>query len=138
MLDRLAEGAAPPALARAFHEALAAMFADAAIGVCGSMGFLPMSSAGVSPVSERPRRGHGQDGHAAHGPYGRATPEAVVLSGGCFLNRLLTGLVRDRLVAAGLSVYTHRRLSPGDACVSLGQAAIAAQRLRGGVLGENP
>ncbi len=50
----------------------------------------------------------------------------VGLSGGCFFNLVLTDLVRDGLTARGLAVLTHRRVSPGDAGLSLGQAWIAA------------
>ncbi len=50
----------------------------------------------------------------------------VVLSGGCFQNGLLTGLVTDRLAAAGFRVHRHRRFPPNDGCISLGQAAVAA------------
>jgi hydrogenase maturation protein HypF len=50
----------------------------------------------------------------------------VVLSGGCLFNKLLrTGLIetlRDR----GMEVAVHRRLAPGDAALSLGQAVIGA------------
>lgn len=53
----------------------------------------------------------------------------VVLSGGVFFNRyLLTGITR-RLRLAGFPVFTHRRVSPGDEGLCLGQLAIAAARL---------
>jgi hydrogenase maturation protein HypF len=60
-----------------------------------------------------------------------ATGLSVVgLSGGCFLNRVL----REGLVAAlqekGLSPLLHRRLPPGDPCVSFGQAWIAVQAVK--------
>ncbi len=97
LLSRLATGEDPAALARGFHEALAAMLAQAAIRSCRE-----------------------------------ADTRDVVLSGGCFLNPLLTAHLADRLAEADLNVYTHDRLSPGDACVSLGQAVIAAQKLRKG------
>ncbi|MCK5113976.1 MAG: hypothetical protein KAR11_04365 [Phycisphaerae bacterium] len=54
----------------------------------------------------------------------------VVLSGGCFVNKLLTSLLTDLLRQAGQKVYVHNKLSPGDACVSLGQSIVAAGRLR--------
>ena len=62
----------------------------------------------------------------------RAGLEVVALSGGCFLNRLLTRQVRRRLTEAGLRVLTHRRVPPGDGGISLGQAVIAARRLAQG------
>ncbi|MBI3447072.1 MAG: hydrogenase maturation protein HypF [Magnetospirillum sp.] len=49
----------------------------------------------------------------------------VTLGGGCFLNRVLTGGLVEKLSAAGLTPLTAIRLSPGDAGLSLGQAWIA-------------
>lgn len=55
----------------------------------------------------------------------RSATRAVALSGGCFLNScLLSGLSR-RLESAGLRVLLHKRLPPGDGCVSYGQAMVA-------------
>ncbi len=55
-----------------------------------------------------------------------AEPRTVALSGGCFQNlRLLDG-VRRRLEERGFRVLTHRLLPPNDACISFGQAAVAA------------
>jgi len=53
--------------------------------------------------------------------------ESVVLSGGCFQNAMLSRRVRERLLAAGLRVYTHRLVPPNDGGIALGQAAIAAR-----------
>ncbi|MQX35503.1 hydrogenase maturation protein HypF [Roseospira navarrensis] len=50
----------------------------------------------------------------------------VGLSGGCFFNRVLTRLVSQGLSDRGLTVLTHRAVSPGDPGLSLGQAWIAA------------
>lgn len=49
----------------------------------------------------------------------------VVLSGGCFLNRLLSEWIRDELRANGLEVYEARQLPPNDGGLSLGQAWVA-------------
>jgi hydrogenase maturation protein HypF len=55
----------------------------------------------------------------------------VVLSGGVFLNALLTREVSERLAAAGFQVYRHRLVPPNDGGLSLGQLAIAAARCSG-------
>jgi hydrogenase maturation protein HypF len=57
--------------------------------------------------------------------------ETVVLSGGVFLNALLTSEVSARLAGAGFKVYRHRLVPPNDSGLSLGQLAIAAVRCSG-------
>jgi hydrogenase maturation protein HypF len=53
----------------------------------------------------------------------------VVLSGGVFLNALLTREVQARLTADGFRAYRHRLVPPNDGGLSLGQLAVAAARL---------
>lgn len=55
---------------------------------------------------------------------------SIVLSGGVFMNALLTTDAAARLEADGFTVYRHRLVPPNDAGLSLGQVAIAAARLR--------
>jgi hydrogenase maturation protein HypF len=55
---------------------------------------------------------------------------AVVLSGGVFLNALLTKEVHARLVGEGFRVYRHRVVPPNDGGLSLGQLAVAAATSR--------
>lgn len=50
----------------------------------------------------------------------------VVLSGGVFLNALLTEQVTACLEAAAFHVYRHTLVPPGDGGLSLGQAGVAA------------
>ena len=52
--------------------------------------------------------------------------DVVVLSGGVFMNVLLTCEVVTRLESDGFRVYRHRRVPPNDGGLSLGQLAIAA------------
>jgi hydrogenase maturation protein HypF len=52
----------------------------------------------------------------------------VVLSGGVFLNALLTHETTMQLESNGFRVYRHRRVPPNDGGLSLGQLAIAAAR----------
>ena len=55
---------------------------------------------------------------------------AVVLSGGVFLNALLTAEVSARLRGSNFRVYRHRLVPPNDGGLSLGQLAVAAARQR--------
>jgi hydrogenase maturation protein HypF len=54
----------------------------------------------------------------------------VCLSGGTFQNQYLAEGLESRLVLAGFEVFTHREVPAGDGGLSLGQAVVAAARLR--------
>lgn len=54
----------------------------------------------------------------------------VVLTGGCFQNRLLLSLSRQWLEKAGFTVYGHGLVPPNDGGLSVGQAVVAARRMR--------
>ena len=56
--------------------------------------------------------------------------DQVVLSGGVWQNITLLGRTLSLLRDAGFQVYIHRAVPTNDGGLSLGQAAIAAQRLR--------
>jgi hydrogenase maturation protein HypF len=56
----------------------------------------------------------------------------ICLSGGTFQNRILMGSTLRLLRAAGFEVFTHARIPANDGGISLGQAAVAAARLREG------
>lgn len=60
----------------------------------------------------------------------RAGCSPVVLTGGCFQNRLLTRRTRARLSDAGFDVYTQKAVPPGDGGISLGQVLGALQQLK--------
>jgi hydrogenase maturation protein HypF len=55
--------------------------------------------------------------------------EAVVLSGGVFMNALLAHEAGGRLRRAGFRVYCHRLAPPNDGGLSLGQLAVAAHQM---------
>ncbi len=56
--------------------------------------------------------------------------ERVCLSGGSFQNLLLFENLVRRLTAAGFQVFTHAEVPTGDGGLSLGQALVAAHRVR--------
>jgi hydrogenase maturation protein HypF len=53
---------------------------------------------------------------------------SIALSGGVFMNRVLTDLLTRRLEEAGIAVLTHHRTSPNDGAIALGQVVAAAER----------
>jgi hydrogenase maturation protein HypF len=53
----------------------------------------------------------------------------VALSGGCFLNVLLTERVRAGLEGEGLACLLHESVPPNDGGLAFGQAAVAVARL---------
>lgn len=53
----------------------------------------------------------------------------IVLTGGCFQNKLMTELAIKRLSEAGYHVYWHQRIPPNDGGIALGQAIAAARAL---------
>jgi len=55
-----------------------------------------------------------------------AAAPCVALSGGVFMNRILCGLLDPMLAGRGIRPLFHSRTPPGDGCIALGQAVIAA------------
>ena len=58
----------------------------------------------------------------------------VVLTGGCFQNRVLSERTAGRLRAAGLQVFTHAAVPPNDGGIAVGQLVVAARKIEGGCL----
>jgi hydrogenase maturation protein HypF len=54
----------------------------------------------------------------------------VVLTGGCFQNRLLTQLAVLDLRAAGFEPVWHQRIPPNDGGIAVGQAVAALRQGR--------
>jgi hydrogenase maturation protein HypF len=49
----------------------------------------------------------------------------VVVSGGCFLNKYIVNTIRDRFDKSSLDLFTHKKFSPGDSGLSVGQIVVA-------------
>jgi hydrogenase maturation protein HypF len=54
----------------------------------------------------------------------------VCLSGGTFQNMRLLGLVARALRGSGFELFLHRKVPPNDGGIALGQAAVAAERMK--------
>ena len=58
----------------------------------------------------------------------------VALAGGCLLNRELSIGLRHKLATRGLAVFEAQHVPPGDGGIALGQAWVAREELRRGLL----
>lgn len=58
----------------------------------------------------------------------RISNHIIVLSGGCFLNKVLAEGLTERLTQRGFKVYLPQQLPPNDGGLSLGQAFIAGTK----------
>jgi [NiFe] hydrogenase maturation protein HypF len=72
--------------------------------------------------------------HAAVAVARSSELDAVALSGGVFMNRIVLEGVRARLKSAGLRVLVPHDIPVNDACISYGQAAVARARIAAGDL----
>jgi hydrogenase maturation protein HypF len=61
----------------------------------------------------------------------RAGEKSVVLTGGCFQNRILLESAVEKLNAAGFRTYWHQRIPPNDGGIALGQIVAASHLLTG-------
>jgi hydrogenase maturation protein HypF len=52
----------------------------------------------------------------------------VILTGGCFQNKVLTELAIDHLEMNGFRPYWHQRVPPNDGGIALGQVYAAARQ----------
>ncbi len=59
---------------------------------------------------------------------GTAGADVVALSGGVFMNRLLTALLVPQLSALGVRVIQHRHTPPNDGGIAMGQVLVAGGR----------
>lgn len=87
------------------------------------------------PISEISFKFHGTVAHMIRDATTAVSAETgitkIILSGGCFQNRLLLDLTLPLLAHAGLTCFVHRQVPCNDGGLALGQAAVAAHRLRG-------
>lgn len=81
------------------------------------------------PVSRIARRFHNTLVEMIVDVARRMNENRVVLSGGCFQNRLLTERTITRLEDEGFQPYWHQHVPPNDGGIALGQAVVA-QHLR--------
>jgi hydrogenase maturation protein HypF len=54
--------------------------------------------------------------------------ENVVFSGGVFMNRILTALVKEKLKKLELNVYIHKKVPPNDGGISFGQSVVPIEK----------
>lgn len=62
-----------------------------------------------------------------HYALSHSSNRTVALSGGVFMNLILTDLLVPQLEAEGLDVLLHRSTPPNDGCVAIGQAVVAGR-----------
>ena len=107
--EDLRRGVAGAVIARKFHNTLVGMMLVVAEQVYSGQ---------TAPPSRFARRvGHDD--------------RRIVLTGGCFQNKLLAELAIQRLTDAGYRVYWHQRIPPNDGGIAVGQVIAAARQLRG-------
>jgi len=61
---------------------------------------------------------------------GSVGEEKVLLTGGCFQNRLLTEIANKRLRQAGFTPYWHHRIPPNDGGIAVGQIMAVTHQIK--------
>ena len=56
---------------------------------------------------------------------GKVFTRNVVLTGGVFMNKILTSFMSEEIKCRGLNAYTHKKIPPNDGGISVGQTVIA-------------
>jgi hydrogenase maturation protein HypF len=84
-----------------------------------------------TPIATISRRFHNTLAYSISLVAEAAGIEKVVLSGGCFQNRLLTELTVLKLRDAGFKPFWHQRVPPNDGGIALGQLVAARAATRG-------
>jgi hydrogenase maturation protein HypF len=64
----------------------------------------------------------------------KCSTENIILSGGVFMNKILTCYLVEEIESKGLNVNLHRRVPPNDGGIALGQAVICNEQLLSSVL----
>ncbi len=80
---------------------------------------------GRCPAGAVARQFHNMLAEVAVAVARQAGEERVVLTGGCFQNKVLLERTISELRAAGFRPYWHQRVPPNDGGIALGQAAVA-------------
>lgn len=70
--------------------------------------------------------------HAAAQAAKKSGLNRIALSGGCFANRRLLSRLNELLLDDGFEVLIHKKVPCGDGGLALGQAVVAAERLKRG------
>jgi hydrogenase maturation protein HypF len=86
------------------------------------------------PVSQISAKFHAGLAKAIADVATRIGVETVMLTGGCFQNKVLTESAVDTLEQAGHHAYWHEAVPPGDGGLALGQAYWAARMIGAGEL----
>ena len=83
-----------------------------------------------APAAEVAQRAHGTFAAMIVDVAARCRMERVVLSGGCFQNRILTEATIAGLRERGMQPYWHQRIPPNDGAIAVGQIVIAAEEVK--------